>query len=253
MDLEKLKEPFKPEEVEFRLAQCGESGKQIWAMCLAYIQARAIQDRLDQVCSPENWRVSYEFIRSETTIEGVICNLSIKVGNEWITKQDGAETTDIESFKGGISSALKRAGSAWGMGRYLYNLEAAFARIVEKGTPGAQFGKTKNGTQFYWLPPELPQWALPKTPSQTTAMAPTSEEKKIITPKTKDFQEQANMIKWLFTIAHETGWVENDLRQLIKSQWGYESTKTMSADEIRQTVDYMKSNPPPSVKKVRTG
>lgn len=155
--LSKLKAPFKNDEVEFRLAQCGESGGKVWAMCLAYISARAIQDRLDDVCGPENWKVTYEFISTN----GVICNLSIKIRDQWITKQDGAEFTDIESFKGGISSALKRAGSAWGMGRYLYSLESAFAIIVEKNTNGAQYGKTKNGQSFYWVPPKLPDWALP--------------------------------------------------------------------------------------------
>jgi hypothetical protein len=116
-------------------------------------------DRLDAVCGPQNWKVDYQFLPN-----GVLCLLSIKVGDEWITKVDGAECTDIEPFKGGISSALKRAGSAWGMGRYLYSLESGFVTIVEKNTEGAKYGKTKEGDVFYWIPPALPPWAIPPIP-----------------------------------------------------------------------------------------
>lgn len=165
MDLEKLKVPFSADEIEWRIAQSGKNGT-LWAYCLAYISARAILDRLDQVCGPENWKVSYEFVGTT----GVMCNLSIRCAfdpitsefSEWVTKSDGAEMTDIEAFKGGISSALKRAGSAWGIGRYLYSLETGKALIVERGShPNAKYGKLKDGTAFYWLPPELPLWALP--------------------------------------------------------------------------------------------
>jgi hypothetical protein len=87
------------------------------------------------------------------------------VGNEWVTKEDGAEQTDLESFKGGLSSAIKRAAVVWGIGRYLYDLEEGYAEIVEKGTKGAHYGKLPDktgGDQFHWFPPRLPSWALPK-------------------------------------------------------------------------------------------
>jgi len=163
IDLKKLCDPFKEEDVEWRLAQCGKKGNgQVWAMCLAYIQARAIMNRLDSVCGPENWRATYRFASAtDAGAPGVICSLSVKYNNEWVTKEDGAEQTDIESFKGGLSSALKRAGSVWGIGRYLYQLESGFATIVPQGTKDAKWGKTKDGADFYWIPPALPAWALP--------------------------------------------------------------------------------------------
>ena len=54
----------------------------------------------------------------------MICSLSCKVGDNWITKADGAGDTDIEGEKGGISDALKRAAVVWGIGRYLYHPSA---------------------------------------------------------------------------------------------------------------------------------
>lgn len=163
-DLRLLSVPFPEKEIEWRVGQCGKKGNgQVWATCLAYVQARAIMTRLDDVVGPGGWRVSYRTVPGGEKVEpGVICELAIKVDGEWVTKEDGAEQTDIESFKGGISSALKRAGSAWGVGRYLYGLDTGFAQTVERGTQDALYGKTKDGTEFYWLPPKLPQWALPE-------------------------------------------------------------------------------------------
>jgi hypothetical protein len=164
MNLKDLSLPFPETDIEWRIGQCGKKGNgQIWAMCLAYVQARAIMNRLDEVVGPGGWQVRYRFEPGSDKVDpGVLGIVGIKVGEEWVEKEDGAEQTDIESFKGGLSSALKRAGSAWGIGRYLYNLEASFAQIVPQGTKGAQWGKTKSGDEFYWLPPALPQWALPK-------------------------------------------------------------------------------------------
>lgn len=160
MDLNKLKAPFKEEEVEWRLDQVGSKDGRVWGRCLAYVSARAIMDRLDEVCGPENWKPKYDFIAEK----GVICSLSIKIFSDWITKEDGAEATDFEPFKGGISSALKRAGNVWGMGRYLYGVESGFIQVVDRTTDGARYGKTKEGVPFYWTPPQLPDWALPPKP-----------------------------------------------------------------------------------------
>lgn len=163
-ELKKLAEPFPEKEIEWRVGQCGTKGNgQVWAKVLAYVQARAIMNRLDDVVGPENWRASYKFEDANGVIcNGVICLLSIKCDNEWVTKEDGAEQTDIEAFKGGISSALKRAGSAWGVGRYLYGLESTWATICDETVKGSYWAKTKEGKSFNWLPPTLPAWALPK-------------------------------------------------------------------------------------------
>ena len=160
MNLKLLTTQFKEDEIEWRIGQCGkQKDGSVWATCLAYVQARAIMNRLDEVCGPENWKASYSF---PTTV-GVICALSIQIDGQWVTKEDGAEQTEIESFKGGLSSALKRAGSAWGIGRYLYRLESGFAEITQDRK--ARYGKLPEklgGDIFYWIEPRLPDWALPE-------------------------------------------------------------------------------------------
>ncbi|MBQ9280706.1 MAG: hypothetical protein IJ207_00705 [Treponema sp.] len=163
MDLSKLKEPFSADDIEWRLQQCGErKDGTIWGKCLAYITSRAVQERLDEVCGADGWRSD---IRKDGN--AYLCTLSIRTkredgSTEWISRTDGADATDIESVKGGISGALKRAAVQFGIGRYLYDLEEGWAEICEDGK---YFGKTKNERQFRWNPPALPEWALPKDES----------------------------------------------------------------------------------------
>ena len=157
MNLHDLTKPFPAKDIEWRVQSCGEKQGRIWAKVLAYVTNRAIMERLDSVCGPENWRNEFD----PWTIgehAAVLCGISIKIGDEWITKWDGAENTEFEPVKGGLSSAMKRAAVQWGIGRYLYNLDTGWAQVVDKGE---HFAKTPEGKGFYWNPPPLPAWALP--------------------------------------------------------------------------------------------
>jgi len=82
---------------------------------LVYITARDVMNRLDEVFGVGGWQAHYENLGGR-----MICKLSCRIGDKWITKCDGAGDTDIEGDKGGISDALKRAAVLWGIGRYLY-------------------------------------------------------------------------------------------------------------------------------------
>lgn len=93
------------------------------AMALAYMDARDVMDRLDAVCGPENWQDSYV----ESAKGRVICTISILIGDQWVSKSDGAGDTAVEGEKGGISDAFKRAAVKWGIGRYLYAMKTPWA------------------------------------------------------------------------------------------------------------------------------
>ena len=159
IDLSKLKDVFPPEDIEWRVQSSGEKDGKPWALVLAYITNRAIMDRFDEVCGPENWK--NEFIAAPNG--GTLCGLSIKINGEWVTKWDGAENTDIEAVKGGLSGAMKRAAVHWGPGRYLYNLPTGWAVVSNSGS---HRDKTKQGTWFKWNPPPLPAWAVPSGTKQ---------------------------------------------------------------------------------------
>lgn len=114
-DLKLLFAEFPRDAVSWRAQTLTKEGDK--ALALAYIDARDVMDRLDDVCGTENWQDRYEFHGTRT-----ICYLSIRVGDEWITKADGAGDSDVEAEKGAISDALKRAAVKWGIGRYLYHI-----------------------------------------------------------------------------------------------------------------------------------
>lgn len=167
-----LQAPFDPKHLDWRVGRAGVSGsgenKRPWALVLSFVDARAVQNRLDEVAGPDGWQVEYRHITAGERTAGTVCRLGIRLNGEWIWKEDGSDETDIEAFKGGISKSLVRAASAWGIGRYLYNLPENFAEVFreeQKGSYRAPWPRKDDKDAphyFYWLPPALPEWALPK-------------------------------------------------------------------------------------------
>jgi len=168
-DLSKLAEPFEDADIEWRPSHAGRGGKGIFCLVVAYITNRAIQERLDKVCGVEGWRneeprmieISSMNNKGEVrTRAAFVCGISIKINDEWITKWDVSEPTNIEPAKGGFSGAMKRAGSQWGIGRYLYHLDAVFADTSEENQTGSRLwnkaSKTNDLPAFWWKTPSLP-------------------------------------------------------------------------------------------------
>ena len=93
------------------------------ALALAYLDARDVMDRLDDVLSPAGWQDKYV----ETVKGRVICSIGVILPDVgWVWKSDGAGDTAVEGEKGGISDAFKRAAVKWGIGRYLYRMDAVW-------------------------------------------------------------------------------------------------------------------------------
>ena len=119
-----LEYPFPVEDIEFRVLRTNKAKTE--GYIAAYVDSRAIQRRLDKVVGWENWQNYFEVTQSAPNGEPTfVCKLSIysTEKGEWLTKSNGAGTTDIEPIKGGLSSAFKRAASMWGIGRYLYDMK----------------------------------------------------------------------------------------------------------------------------------
>ena len=151
-DFDALAAQFAEADLEWRIGQISKKGDK--ATVLVYLTSRAVMDRLDAVVGAGNWRDEYQAAPQG----GLMCGLSIRVGDEWITKWDGAENTKIESVKGGVSGALKRAAVKWGIGRYLYYLEGRYLPIREGYGRDPRAVNTRGG---HVIPPTLPAWALP--------------------------------------------------------------------------------------------
>jgi hypothetical protein len=117
-------------------------------------------ERLDKVVGPANWTNEFR----EGPGGGVICKLSLCLNGVWISKEDGADRTNIEATKGGLSGSMKRAAVQWGIGRYLYSLKEGYAVVSENGSHYQAADRKNNKYQaFKWDPPTLPPWALPSS------------------------------------------------------------------------------------------
>lgn len=154
--MKELSRPFPDTEIEWRINQSGKkSNGEIWATILPYINARAVTSRLDEVVGAENWEDSYEEIEGKES-SGILCSLSITWEGKTVTKTDGAGYTDVESIKGGISDALKRAAAKFGIGKYLYYLDGPFFALI--GPNGKERGKLptpKGGDKFMYDVPSI--------------------------------------------------------------------------------------------------
>ena len=128
IDWTRLTDPFPPEDIEWKPGATTRDKTK--GLAMAYITARAVQERLDEVFGPGGWKNEFR----AGPDGGVICRIYFKNDDgEWAWREDGADNTDVEAVKGGLSNAVKRAGAALGIGRYLYKLPQQWVRLDERG------------------------------------------------------------------------------------------------------------------------
>lgn len=142
---ERLQEPFEPSEVKWK----PQAVKGNRALAIGYVDARVVQDRLDEVFGPEGWQDHYTVIANGS----VVCTLKTFIGGFWIEKSDIGSQSDQpdegDRLKSAFSDALKRASVKLGIGRYLYRLPSQW---VDFDPVKKQLVKT----------PSLPAWAMPR-------------------------------------------------------------------------------------------
>ncbi len=124
----RLSDPFAPDDLEWKPGATTRDKKK--GLAMAYITARAVQERLDEVFTPGGWKNEFR----AGPDGGVICRIYFKNDDgDWVWREDGADNTDVEAVKGGLSNAMKRAGAALGIGRYLYKLPQQWVPLDERG------------------------------------------------------------------------------------------------------------------------
>lgn len=149
---DELAAPFDPREVKWKPQMV----KQNRCLAIAYIDARLVMDRLDEVVGVGHWQDRYEVLGDGS----VICTLRVKfpapdatgTSGDWIEKQDVGSLSEQpdagDRLKSAFSDALKRAAVKFGIGRYLYRLPSQWVDYdpVKKMIVQA---------------PRLPDWAIP--------------------------------------------------------------------------------------------
>lgn len=152
---EALAEPFEPREIKFK----PQSVKNNRCLAMPYIDARLVQDRLDDVVGVENWCDRYTVLPDGS----VLCTLKVRFGDRWIAKSDVGSPSEQpdggDRLKAAFSDALKRAAVKFGIGRYLYRLPAQWVDYD---------GVKKQIVS----PPQLPAWALPKPKAGAQSQRP---------------------------------------------------------------------------------
>tara|TARA_R110000744_G_scaffold5110_3_gene17974 strand:+ start:3870 stop:4451 length:582 start_codon:yes stop_codon:yes gene_type:complete len=135
MNLQDLKKemPFK-----WRVQSTSEYGSN----CVAYIDARDVQDILDYVAGGANWQVKYEEHKGN-----LFASIGILLESGWVWKSDCGTESQVEKQKGEASDAFKRAAVMWGVGRFLYSLE--IIKIKEVIKAGNKYHPAHNGQRIW--------------------------------------------------------------------------------------------------------
>ena len=125
-----LSAPFQSADIEWRISATNSAKTS--GLAVPYVTNRAIQTRLDSTVGIDGWHNDFVPWKGESA---QLCGISIYFeGKGFITKWDGAEDSDIEPIKGGLSDSMKRAAVQWGIGRVLYKMtKPLWVKIEQKG------------------------------------------------------------------------------------------------------------------------
>jgi len=129
-------------------------------LMLSYVDARYVQDVLDDVVGPANWQSVFQNVEGAGG-EGVRAGIGINVNGEWVWKFDAGVPSNIEPVKGAHSDAFKRAAVQWGIARDLYDKadDAADALNAAVAAAPTQTVQQQAGTRYAG---QAPQAAAPQ-------------------------------------------------------------------------------------------
>ena len=138
--LEALKQPFPERWVQWKVQTTNRDKTR--GLVVAYVDARMLMARLDEVVGPAGWSDEYTVL-AQPGEHGEEWVVSCKLTIGGITKQDVGSGLGI---KAAFTDAFKRVCVKFGLGRYLYFLPSVWVDLDERGN---------------FEPPALPAWARP--------------------------------------------------------------------------------------------
>ena len=251
MNLDGLKDFFLPHEIEWRIARAGETNGKIWAKAVAYVDNRAIMNRLDQVCGLGNWCNKF----APGPSGGVICGIGLYFKGDtescWVYRWDGAENPKTEPVKGGLSNAMKRAAVQWGIGRYLYDLPETFVKTGDyneyQNKGSFTIKGTKNKKHYSWQTPPIPKQFLPKGSLEVHETPPRMDPDNEIEPTEQNVpmitQEQRIA---LGEICETKNWNVAVALKRLAAKYGIDKIDYLPRTQYQEVAEYLDSfNPAP--------
>ena len=121
-----LSAPFSSSDIEWRVSAT--NAEKTKGLAVPYVTNRAIQNRLDDPVGIDGW---YNDFRPWKNGSAQLCGISIFFPQleQCLTKWDGADDSEFESVKGGLSDSMKRAAVEWSIGRYLYGMTQVWVTV----------------------------------------------------------------------------------------------------------------------------
>lgn len=215
---EALRAPFKPGAEQYRAGPTWERDGVRYTRPLAYIDARAVFDWLDEAVGPGGWSTELERLGP-----GVyLCRLSVF----------GATRTDVgmagehesEKEKSGASDAIKRAAVQFGIGRYLYDLDLPPVALERRGSdwvlpPGWKPSRPSPERSPERPPARGPVRAVPPVPSGGSVTA------------------SASQIARIAAEMNRVGWDEQAGRAYLLETFGKKSRRDLTPQEASAFID----------------
>lgn len=112
-----LTAPFAYTQIELKPGALTKNREEPRCLAMPYADMRTYEARLDEAVGLEHWSTSYQM-----TARGVVCALTICGVTKSGIGDYPADAGDENAATSAQAQAFKRACSAFGLGRYLYNL-----------------------------------------------------------------------------------------------------------------------------------
>lgn len=172
-----LRAPFDPHMVEFMAkGKVSDGGR---SQVVAYVDARCVQDRLDDVVGAGAWTFDWQPISTDGKGDITVAKGTLTIHG--VAKSDVGTASTFEASLGCVSHALKRAAVQWGVGRYLYDLEKTWVALDKGRIPDATLATLRaklprpDGTPATMAPAPRQKPVAQPQPPQAVTPAPTSQ------------------------------------------------------------------------------
>lgn len=212
-----LRAPFPPGQEQYRLGPTWDAQGERWGRPLAFIDARAVFDRLDAAVGPSGWETQLERLGP-----GVyLCKLII-LG---VTRSDVgmAGDTESEKEKSGASDAIKRAAVQFGVGAYLYQRELPSVKLERRGN----------------------DWSLPRgwRPPSTTSDVDSIGANTVAFLASKTGMVTKKQIAKIGVEMNRVGWSDEDGRAYLRHLYQKRSRLELTTAEASEFIGYLLAMP----------